>query len=166
MAIWRKGGINLALVVVALIGGLVTSASISGWFNTRVRPAGAAPNWVIGPVWDVRFVLMAVALYLTWTAPDGPKKKRAMQLHLGQLVLNGAWSCAFFALQSLLAGAVVIVILWIFILLTILSFRKISRPAAWMLVPYIIWVTIAGSVNYGFLALNGPRFKDANLSYS
>jgi tryptophan-rich sensory protein len=155
MVNWKKGGISFTLVIIAaLLGGLITSASITGWYDTLVRPAWAPPNWIIGPVWNVLFVLMAIAFYIIWMAPDGPEKKRAMQLYLAQLVLNVVWSAAFFGLHSLLAGVVAIVILWVFILMTILAFRKISQPAAWMLVPYIVWVTVAGSVNFGFLALN------------
>jgi tryptophan-rich sensory protein len=155
MADWKKGGISFGLVILAaLIGGLVTSSSVTTWFNTLVRPSWAPPNWIIGPIWNVLFVLMAIAFYIIWTQPDGPLKKRAMNLYLIQLGLNVVWSCSFFGLQSLLTGAIAIIVLWVFILLTIVSFRKVNRTAAWLMLPYIIWVTIAASVNFGFLALN------------
>jgi tryptophan-rich sensory protein len=155
MTDWKKGGISFLLVIVtALIGGLFTMSTVDSWFSTLVRPAWAPPNWVIGPIWNVLFILMAVAFYIVWTQPEGAEKQKAMKLYLVQLGVNVLWSVAFFGLQSLLAGAIVIVLLWALILMTILSFRKVSPTAAWLMVPYIVWVTIAASVNFGFLALN------------
>lgn len=121
-----------------------------------VRLAWAPPNWVIGPEWNVLFVLMAISFYLIWTAADGPEKKWAMQIYLVPLVLKATWSSIFFDLRSVWAGAVVIVILWVFILMTPLSFRSISKPVTWMLVPYITWATMAGSVNFGSWAFDRP----------
>jgi len=106
-------------------------------------------------MWISLYLLMAVAAYLVWQKGFGCKGVRAaLALFLVQLLLNALWSPAFFGLHSPLAGAVVIVVLWLAILATIIAFAKISPPAAWLLVPYILWVSLATALNISIYFLN------------
>jgi tryptophan-rich sensory protein len=98
---------------------------------------------------------MGISLFLVWR--DGKKDagwKIALGVFAAQLVVNVLWSWAFFGLQSPLAGIVVIAVLWLLILQAIARFWPISKNAAWLLVPYILWVSFAAFLNYTIWRLN------------
>ncbi len=139
-----------------LIGSVFTTSSVTGWYSTIVRPELAPPNWIFGPVWTILFVLMGVALFLVWKKEDSQKKKVKAALHLftAQLILNTLWSIIFFGFQSPGWALVEIAFLWLSILLTIIAFAPISRRAAWLLLPYLAWVSFASYLNYSIWMLN------------
>jgi len=138
-----------------LIGSIFTSQSVSTWYLTLQKPSFNPPGWVFGPVWTLLFLLMGIALYLVWNAKTTGKTKNMAYLFFGiQYVLNIAWSYFFFYLQNPLAGFIEILILWLFILLTIIYFYKISKPAAYLLIPYLLWVSFAAFLNYNLMILN------------
>ncbi len=138
-----------------LIGGLATSASIQAWYATLTKPLFTPPNWVFAPVWITLYLLMGIAAFLVWRQGFAePRVRRGLAIFGVQLVLNTLWSIAFFGLQSPLAGLVVIVLLWLAILLTILTFARISKSAAILLIPYILWVSLAAALNAAILVLN------------
>lgn len=138
-----------------IIGSFFTTPSIDGWYASLVRPEFAPPNWIFGPVWTTLFTLMGIAAFLVWKKGlDNRDVRIALGIFIIQLVLNTLWSIIFFGLQSPGIAFVEIIILWIAILLTILKFAKISKPAAWLLLPYILWVSFAGYLNYYFWVLN------------
>ncbi len=152
--------VSLALPQLAgLIGSLFTSSVIPTWYATINRPSLSPPNWIFGPVWTTLFILMGIAFYLVWTKwavlPWTKRQKRlALALFGVQLVLNTLWSIIFFGLQSPGGALIEIVFLWLAIAATIITFAKISRPAAWLLVPYIAWVSFASYLNYAIWSLN------------
>ena len=135
------------------IGSLFTMPAIDGWYADLIKPALNPPAWVFGPVWTTLYLLMGVSLWLVWksTAKD---KSKAIWLFAIQLVLNAVWSPIFFGVQSLGNALAIIVLLWAAIVLTILLFKKISRTAACLLLPYILWVSFAAYLNYAIWALN------------
>lgn len=138
------------------IGSLFTMPAImSGWYAGLAKPELAPPNWIFAPVWTVLFALMGVAVFLVWKKGLGNKGvKTALIIFDTQLVLNVIWSVIFFGLKSPGWAFVEIVFLWLAILAAIIAFARVSRPAAWLLVPYIIWVTFAGYLNYSIWQLN------------
>ena len=139
----------------AAVGSVFTSPSIPTWYAGLVKPAFSPPNWLFGPVWTILYLLMGISLYMIWSR--GLKKKGvkvAMYLFLAQLALNSLWSILFFGLQSPMLAFGEIVVLWIFILATILKFYPISRNAGLLLVPYILWVSFAAFLNLNILLLN------------
>lgn len=136
------------------IGSLATVPNIPTWYANLDKPAFQPPNWVFGPVWSTLYLLMGIALWLVWTAKTKDSKKRAYILFGAQLVLNALWSLVFFGLHWTWLAVVVIVALWIVIALTIREFAKFSKPAAWLLVPYIAWVTFASVLNTAVAILN------------
>lgn len=139
-----------------VVGGFFTTPAIrSGWYEGLVRPALNPPAWVFGPVWTTLYALMGVAAFLVWRAPANRLEKRlALGLFLVQLFLNTLWSILFFGAHSLGGALIEIVLLWIAIIATIIAFSRVSRLAAWLLSPYILWVTFAAYLNYSFWILN------------
>jgi len=137
------------------LGSVATGPSIATWYATLEKPWFTPPNWVFAPVWLTLFVLMGIAVFLVWHRGLSNRRiKVALALFAVQLILNVLWSVAFFGLKSPLAGLVVIVILWVAILMTLLCFFKISRSAGFLLLPYIVWVSIAAVLNTSILILN------------
>jgi benzodiazapine receptor len=126
-----------------------------GWYGTLDKPFFTPPASVFGPVWMVLYLSMAVSAWLVWRREGFSGAQAAMALFSAQLVLNLLWSVIFFGLEAPGLALVEIVALWTAILLTILAFSKISRPAGWLLVPYLAWVTFATALNAGIWWLNG-----------
>lgn len=148
-----------AIVIAELagvIGGLFTAPAIAGWYAGIARPDFSPPNWVFGPVWTTLYLLMGVALWLVWKneSVDPKTRRSAIAVFFIQLALNSLWSIIFFGLHSIGGALVEIVVLWLAIVATIFLFRKISRPAAWLLAPYLLWVTFAAYLNYSLWMLN------------
>jgi len=148
----------IAIVVselAGIIGSVFTTPSIAGWYAGIVKPALNPPAWVFGPVWTTLFALMGIAAFLVWKKGlDRKDVKIALSIFIGQLVLNIFWSIIFFGLHNPGLAFIEIIFLWLAILATIIAFAKISRPAAWLLVPYILWVSFAGYLNYSIWQLN------------
>jgi tryptophan-rich sensory protein len=136
------------------IGSLATFQNIAGWYLALNKPFFTPPNWVFGPVWITLYLLMGIAFFMVWNKGLNKKTKPALQIFGIQLGLNTLWSIVFFGFQSMLGGLVTIVLLWLAIAWTIAKFWKISRPAGWLLVPYIVWVTIATALNAAVWLLN------------
>ncbi len=136
-----------------LIGSIFTSQSVATWYLTLQKPSFNPPSWVFAPVWTVLFLLMGISLYIVWQK-GALKNKKAIIFFIIQLALNIAWSFCFFYLQNPLAGLIEILILWLFIILTIFYFFKISKLAAYLLLPYLLWVSFAAILNYYLYMLN------------
>jgi tryptophan-rich sensory protein len=138
-----------------VVGSVFTAPSIAGWYATIVKPSFNPPAWVFGPVWTTLFALMGIAAFLVWKKGWERKDvKIALGIFLGQLALNTLWSITFFGLHSPGGALIEIVFLWLAILATIIAFFKISKPAAWLLAPYILWVSFAAYLNFCIYALN------------
>ena len=142
-------------LLTGFLGSLVTTPSIPTWYQTLNKPFFSPPNWIFAPVWTTLYVLMGIALYLIWTkAAKTKQSKKAIYFFLIQLGLNFIWSFIFFGFQNPRLAFVEIIFLWIAILLTILSFAKVSKSAAYLLVPYIVWVSFALVLNLFVAILN------------
>jgi len=138
-----------------IIGSVFTTPSIAGWYSTLVKPSLNPPAWVFGPVWTTLFALMGIAAFLVWKKGlERRDVKIALGIFIVQLVINTLWSIIFFGLHSPGGAFVEIIFLWLAILTTIIAFAKISKPAAWLLVPYILWVSFASYLNFMIWILN------------
>src|SRR3989339_747339 len=142
-----------------IIGSFFTVGAIDTWYTGIVKPAWNPPSWLFGPVWVTLYAMMGVAVWLVWRRRDsGSKAGMTWRLALAmfgiQLVLNALWSIIFFGLHSPGWAFVEIVLLWAAIVGTIGVFWRISKPAALLLVPYILWVSFAGYLNYTIWDLN------------
>jgi translocator protein len=133
---------------VGVVGALVTRPAIPVWYAALRKPALAPPNWVFGPVWTALFVAMGIAAFLVWRAGwRAPAVRQALWLFGLQLGLNALWSILFFGQRAPGAALVDIVALWLAIAATIAAFARVSRSAAWLLVPYLLWVSFAVYLN-------------------
>ena len=155
--------INYAKLVVALvaclaagaIGSIFTAGAIPNWYAALNKPDLAPPNWVFAPVWTTLYILMGIAAYLVWDKGWKNKDvKVALDLFGAQLVLNIFWSIIFFGMKNPLYAFIEIIVLWLAIALTISKFNKIEKNAAYLMVPYIIWVSFAAYLNYSIWMLN------------
>jgi translocator protein len=148
----------ISILFPLLVGGLsgyFTSSDIQGWYATVNKPFFNPPNWIFAPVWTTLYILMGIALFLVWKSEsDKAVKQTAFILFVVQLTLNFFWSIIFFRLQQPGWALVEIIAMWLAILFTILWFGKISSLAAWLLVPYICWVSFASVLNYAIYKLN------------
>jgi benzodiazapine receptor len=148
----------ISVVIPLLVGGLggfFTSSGVNGWYALANKPSFNPPNWIFAPVWTLLYLLMGIALYLVWKSEANKGLKRqAIGLFAIQLVLNFFWSIIFFYAHQPGWAFVEIIALWAMILLTILWFGKISPAAAWLLVPYISWVSFASLLNFAIWILN------------
>ncbi len=137
------------------VGSLFTTPSVKTWYLTINRPSFNPPDWLFGPVWTLLFIMMGTALYLIWREGEKNKKvKCALYVFFAQLILNILWSILFFGFQSPFYAFIEIIILWLFILASIILFYKISKPAGLLLVPYILWVSFASILNFFIWRLN------------
>ena len=138
---------------VGILGSFFTLPSIINWYATLNKPFFNPPDWIFGPVWTILYFLMGVSLFIIWEK-GADKAKNAILFFSIQLALNFLWSVLFFYSHQPLAAFLEIIILWVFILLTILSFGKISKNAGLILIPYILWVSFAGVLNLFIVLLN------------
>lgn len=146
----------ISLAIPLATGGL--SALLSGGmdsFRALRQPPLSPPGWLFPPVWTVLYLLMGYAAYRVLTSEAAPRDIRsALTLYGIQLLFNLLWSPVFFGLQWRLAALFILLILWVFILLTVRAFHRIDPKAADLLLPYLLWVTFAGYLNFGIYVLN------------
>jgi translocator protein len=130
----------------------MTTPSLRPWYAGLRKPRWAPPNWLFGPAWTFLYLSMAVGAWLVWSKAG--LTSLAMLVFLFQLFLNVIWSGLFFALRSPGLAFVDIIVLWCAILATICEFWSVVPAASWLLVPYLIWVGFAASLNYSIWRLN------------
>ena len=148
----------LALAIPLAIGSssaFFTVTGLDSWYQTIQKPSWNPPNWIFGPVWTTLYIMMGVALFLVWKQQDQNAAQRtAILLFAAQLILNFFWSLIFFKWQQPGWAFAELAVMWVLIILTIFQFSKLSNTAAWLLVPYISWVSFAGILNYTIWKLN------------
>lgn len=150
-----KLALSIALpVTVGAISGFFTASSIQDWYIHLTRPGISPPNWVFGPVWTILYILMGVSFYLIWKHPPGRKRDRAIIIYIMQLLFNFLWSFIFFYFHQIGLALIEIVILWILIAVMIIRFARINPLAAYINLPYLLWVAFATILNAGFYLLN------------
>lgn len=137
------------------IGSLFTRPSIQTWYAGLTRPSFAPPDWLFSPVWIGLFGLMAISFFLVWRkGTDSRLVRAALGIFAVQLVLNILWSMLFFGFKSPPAAFIEMVVLWMAIFLTVVTFLRVSVPAGILLIPYLLWVSFAAVLNFSFWRLN------------
>ena len=145
----------LVCLLAGIIGSFFTQPAIPGWYASLNKPSFNPPNWIFGPVWTFLYITMGIAAFLIWkTGLNNPLVKIALVIFIIQLILNSVWSIAFFGFKSPFAGLIIIIFLWIAIITTMFFFYKVSKPAMFLLIPYILWVSFAAVLNYSIYTLN------------
>jgi translocator protein len=141
----------LICFAVAGLGSLATTPNIPTWYANLNKPSWNPPSWVFGPVWTLLYAMMAVAGWLVWKRVGWGT---AMICFAVQLGLNLAWSFIFFAAHQPGLAFLEIILLWLAIAATIVSFSAVSKTAAGLLVPYLLWVSFAAALNFTIWRLN------------
>ena len=143
-------------VAVGYFSGIVTRASIETWYPTLIKPSFNPPNWIFAPVWTLLYMMMGVAGGLIWSKSDINKNlvKTALWLFAIQLILNALWSYLFFGLHSPMLAGMENVLLWVMIFATYKQFAKIDNTAAYLMLPYLTWVSFAMILNANIWWLN------------
>jgi len=138
-----------------LVGSVFTTSAIPTWYADLVKPSFSPPNWIFGPAWVLLYILMGISVYLIWQRIEENKKaRRMMWLFWIHLFFNAIWSIIFFGLQNPGLAFINIIIIWLFIIALIIKFWKINRWATYLLIPYLLWVSFAGALNYFIWHLN------------
>lgn len=153
---WVKLLISLIVPqLVAASGAYFTVAGVGSWYQQIRRPLWNPPNWVFGPVWTILYLMMGVSFYLVWKSSATAKVKRAATIFwILQLILNFLWFFLFFGQHEIAWAAVEIFVLWLAVIATIFSFSRVSKTAAWLLVPYLSWVSFAALLAFTIWRLN------------
>ncbi|HCC23082.1 TPA: TspO protein [Candidatus Falkowbacteria bacterium] len=138
-----------------ILGSLFTATKISGWYAGLVRPEITPPGWLFGPVWICLYLLMGVSLFLIIQHKhDNRERQFALRLFYVHLCLNAVWSILFFGLENPLLGLIDIIILWLMIVFVMLRFYPLNQWAAYLLIPYLAWVSYAAVLNFAIFILN------------
>lgn len=137
-----------------------TAASMGGlfmpgeWYASLKKPSWNPPGWIFGPVWTALYTMMALAAWLVWRQGGWRKQRKPLLIFLAQLALNALWTPLFFGLHRPGLAFAEIVLLWLAIAATVTAFRPVSRVAAWLLAPYLAWVSFAAALNFTLWRLN------------
>lgn len=163
-----KLAISIAVVASAgFIGSIFTTPAVPGWYAGLIKPVLNPPGWIFGPVWTLLYIMMGVAAFMVWRQDTArgwwlwwskSRFKKETRVALGifiiQLILNALWSVVFFGQQNPGGAFINIIFLWLAILVTIILFFRIHRQAAYLLLPYILWVSFAAYLNAAIWLLN------------
>lgn len=153
----RWNGLALSVVIclaVEVLAGFLTQQSVKTWYPGLQKPDWTPPSWLFAPIWTALYISMAAAAWLVWKRAGFSKGATALGLYAMQLALNGAWSGLFFSLRSPALGLAGIVVLWLLVLLTLAAFFRIHRGAGILMIPYLLWVSVAAALNFAIWRLN------------
>jgi len=142
----------MGCVSVGALSAFGTAEGLASWYPTAIKPSFNPPNRIFGPVWTLLYIMMGVAIYLVWR--NAGIQKKSFILFFIQLALNFFWSFLFFYFHQIGLALIEIILLWCIILATILNFSKHSKMAAYLLVPYLLWVSFATVLTAAFYQLN------------
>jgi benzodiazapine receptor len=152
---WLKLVLCLLLTLgIGLVGGLFTAPQIQTWYVSLNKPTFNPPNWIFAPVWSTLYILMGISLFLIIRKPASVYRTQSLQFFSTQFILNFCWSFIFFNQHQIGLALLDIILMWVFILLTIIWFSRQNAIAGWLLVPYLFWVSFATILNAAILRLN------------
>lgn len=152
----RISVVVMTCLVVGYLSGMVTRDSITTWYPTLVKPIFNPPNWIFAPVWTVLYLMMGWAGGLVWNKIETDEKnvKLAFKYFIIQLALNAMWSFIFFYLHNPFLAFVEIILLWLMIYEVYNQFKRIDKKAGMLFIPYLLWVSFAGVLNFSIWWLN------------
>ncbi|MBI5554219.1 MAG: tryptophan-rich sensory protein [Candidatus Diapherotrites archaeon] len=155
----RKGmELIIAILICQLagvIGSVFTFPAITEWYSELIKPTFTPPSWVFGPAWITLYTLMGIALFVVWQERTNKRIQKGILLFGIQLALNTGWSVLFFGLRQPFYAFIEIILLWLVLAFTLREFLKINKTAAYLLLPYLAWVSLAMALNYSVWVLNG-----------
>jgi len=158
---WKILICSLGILGLGTLSGLVSMGNFQVWYNTLNKPFFTPPNWLFGPAWSVLYILMGGSLAIIWQIISISRyptiikfAKRGLIIFLIHLLVNLAWSPIFFGLQMTGLALVVIFIMLALIIILIRHFYRLDRLSAFLLIPYLLWVSFATALNLAIVVLN------------
>lgn len=149
----------LVFVIISLaagrLGAAITEPALAGWYDTLRKPGWTPPDIVFPVAWSLIFVTIGIAAWLVWRTAERGEARLPLTLFVAQLVINVLWSFCFFGQRSPLLGLVCLGALAVAVVLTTLAFYRVSRPAGWLFLPYLLWLGYAGALNFAIWEMNG-----------
>jgi tryptophan-rich sensory protein len=145
-------GFLVLTLATGYVAGQITAVGIPGWYASLAKPSFNPPNWIFAPVWTALYAVMAFAAWRVWRIKGW--RAKGLALWLVQLALNFAWSCLFFGAHDPGAALADLAVLGVAIFATLVSFGRVDRPAGWLMIPYLGWVSFAGVLNFWVWQLN------------
>ncbi len=136
------------------IAGLFTAKAIPGWYALLNKPSFNPPNWVFGPVWTILYIILGISLFLIWKLESGKERNQAILIFFMQLLLNFGWSFFFFYFKMIGVALIEIIVLALSIVVMIYRFYKLKPLAAFINIPYLLWVMFASVLNAAYFILN------------
>lgn len=147
-------GFILFVLLIGFLSSLFSGVGVQDFYFSLKKPAFSPPAWVFAPAWTILYILIGISAYLIWQKKEEKNINFGVAIFFIQLFLNYVWSIIFFGKGNLELAFYDIVALWIAIVTMISVFYKISKPAAWLLIPYLLWVSFASILNYNVWTLN------------
>ena len=144
---------GIALAVGAL-SALLSMNGMEMYTEDLVKPPLSPPAWLFPVAWTILYVLMGVGAARIWMLPESETRSKGLNLYVAQLVVNFFWSLIFFNAQAYGFAVIWLFLLWGLVLLMILQWRKIDQVAAFLQIPYLIWLTFAAYLSIGVWILN------------
>ncbi|MEP3209143.1 MAG: TspO/MBR family protein [Maribacter sp.] len=142
-------------LLIGFLSGFAAQSSLNTWFVTLNKPSFNPPNWLFAPIWTILYTMMGIAAGIVWAKGMHHVWVKTALYHFGfQLLLNAAWSIVFFGFKQPIWALMVIIMLIVLLGLTIRWFNVVSRAAAYLLIPYFLWVCFATVLNYKIWELN------------
>ena len=157
MKINQTGKLITSLLLPLAVGGIAgmfTSEAIPGWYASLNQPSFNPPNWVFGPVWTTLYILMGISLFMIWKLPANKERNQAIGVFMVQLFFNFCWSFFFFHFKMIGLALIDIVALWIMIVIMLTRFCTLRPLAAYINIPYLLWVSCATALNAAYFILN------------
>ena len=139
---------------VGAAAGIFTSQAVPIWYASLHRPSFNPPNWIFGPVWTTLYILLGISFFQIWKENPSRERNLAIRVFSIQMLLNFAWSFLFFYFNLIGVALIEIILLWTSIAAMIYLFYKIKPFAAYLNIPYLLWVSFATILNAGYYFLN------------
>ena len=139
---------------IGAIAGIFTARAIPEWYATLNQPSFNPPNWVFGPVWTTLYIILGISLFMIWKLPASKERNLAILVFIVQLVLNFCWSFFFFYFKMIGLALIDLLTLWTMIVVMLVRFYKLKPIAAYINIPYLLWVTFATMLNAAYFFLN------------
>ncbi len=136
------------------LAGLLNRNAIEVYNTSVVKPPLSPPAWVFPVAWGILYALMGIGAARVWITPESPSRSRSLRLFLVQLLFNFVWTFLFFSFRLYGFAFLWLAVLWVLIVRMALSFYEVDRPAAWLQLPYLLWVLFAAYLNFGVWKLN------------
>lgn len=147
----------IGAAIALAVGGLSALLSMNGmemYTENLIKPPLSPPAWLFPVAWTILYILMGIGATRIWLLPESAQRSKGLNLYVAQLIVNFFWSLIFFNAQAYGFAVIWLLLLWGLVLLMILQWRKIDPIAAWMQIPYLIWLTFAAYLNIGVWILN------------